>query len=175
MSQTKAVYTNPSGFLAPTLSKLLFKWTEVPSFSSETRSLWFQSQFVRDSWWLRVCYLTSLWLCPPPPSLRRSREILYLKQINGARPWPSGSVCGLHFSSRGFMSSDPRRRPTHSSSSHAAVASHTELEWPTTRIHNYALGLWGEKKEEDRQQMLAQGQSSLPKKKKECIVPHTKK
>ena len=36
-----------------------------------------------------------------------------------------------------------------------------ELEEPTTKIYNYVLGGYGEKeKEEDWQQMLAQGQSS---------------
>ena len=44
---------------------------------------------------------------------------------------------------------------------------HRELEGPTARIYNYVLGLWGEKKkktkkEEDWQQMSAQGQSSSP-------------
>ena len=43
-----------------------------------------------------------------------------------------------------------------------------ELEWLTTRIYNYVLGLWGgkEKKEEDWQQTLAQGESFPEKKKK---------
>ena len=38
------------------------------------------------------------------------------------------------------------RGPMHGSSGHAVVASHIEeLEWPAPRIHNYVLGLWGEK------------------------------
>ena len=45
------------------------------------------------------------------------------------------------------------------------TASHIEeLEGLTTIIYNYVLGPWGEKKkEEDWQQMLAQGQSFSPK------------
>ena len=41
------------------------------------------------------------------------------------------------------------------------VAAHAELEGLTTRIYNHVLGLWGgkKKKEEDWQQMLAQGES----------------
>ena len=60
----------------------------------------------------------------------------------------------------------------HCLSSHAEVASHVkEVERLTTRIYNYVLGLWGEKKKDvDWQQMLAQGQSSLLKKKKR---PHS--
>ena len=47
-------------------------------------------------------------------------------------------------------------------SSHAVAAGHIEeLEGLTTRIYNYVLGLWGEKnkREEDWQQMLTQGES----------------
>ena len=53
----------------------------------------------------------------------------------------------------------------------AAVVAHIEeLEQLTTRIYNYVLGLWGgkEKKEEDWQQMLAQG-NSFPEKKKSGV------
>ena len=51
---------------------------------------------------------------------------------------------------------------THRSSSCAVVASHIgDLEGLTTRIYNYVLAFWGEKiREEDWQQMLAQGQGS---------------
>ena len=38
-----------------------------------------------------------------------------------------------------------------------------EAEGLTTRIYNYVLGHWGEKKEGDWQQMLAQGPPSSPK------------
>ena len=51
---------------------------------------------------------------------------------------------------------------------HAVVAVHVEeIEGLTARIYNHLLGLWGgkHKKEEDWQQMLAQGQSSSQKKK----------
>ena len=50
--------------------------------------------------------------------------------------------------------SDPGCGPTHCSSSHAVVVSHTEeLEWPTTRIYNYVPGLWGEKKKKTQNKM----------------------
>ena len=67
----------------------------------------------------------------------------------------------LHFGILSFAGLASGHRPTHHSSSHAVVASHVEeLEEPTTRKYNYALGLWGGKKtKEDWQQMLAQGQS----------------
>ena len=46
------------------------------------------------------------------------------------------------------------------------TAAYIELEGPTTTIYKYVLGRWGGKKrEEDWQQMLAQGKS-LPAKKK---------
>ena len=51
-------------------------------------------------------------------------------------------------------------------SSHVVAVAHIEeLEGPTTRIYNCALGLWGGKYGEDGQQMLAQGESSQEKKK----------
>ena len=62
----------------------------------------------------------------------------------------------------------PGVEPHHPSvSSHAMAVAHIEeLEGLTTTIYNYALGLWGGKKrEEDWQQMLAQGESFLAKKK----------
>ena len=69
----------------------------------------------------------------------------------------------LRFGSPGFDGSDPGCRPTHISASHAVVASHKEeLEGLTAMIYNYVLGLWGENKEEYWQQLLAEGQSSLP-------------
>ena len=39
-----------------------------------------------------------------------------------------------------------------SSTRAVAVSDMEELDWPTSRIHNYVLGLWGEKekKEEDQ-------------------------
>ena len=46
--------------------------------------------------------------------------------------------------SQGLPVPDPGCRPTHHSSSHAVVASHTEeLEGLAIRIYNYVLGLWG--------------------------------
>ena len=61
----------------------------------------------------------------------------------------------------------PGIKPHHSSvNSHAAVVAHIEeLEGPKTRTYNCVLGLWGGKKrEEDWQQMLAQGESFQGKK-----------
>ena len=75
----------------------------------------------------------------------------------------------LCFGGPGFTSLDPGRRPTYHSPSYAEAASHIEeLEGPTSRIYNYVSGSFGEKekKEEDWQQMLAQGQSSSPKSRK---------
>ena len=64
---------------------------------------------------------------------------------------------------QGFTGLYPKCGPTHHSSGHAEAASHTaQPEGPTTRINSYVLGGFGEKKEkkeEDWQQMLAQGQS----------------
>ena len=53
----------------------------------------------------------------------------------------------------------------HRSSSHAEVASHiAQPERPASRIYSYIRALGSKKKEEDWQQMLAQGQSSSPRK-----------
>ena len=83
----------------------------------------------------------------------------------GLGPRLSGSVRTLCFSGPGLCRFGSWVRTQHHSSSHAEVASHiAELEGPTTRIYNYVLGDFGEKKEKndwkDWQQMLAQGQSS---------------
>ena len=71
----------------------------------------------------------------------------------------------LCFGGLAFASLDPKHRP---STPHAEAASYTEeLEEPTTRIYNYVLGSFEEKKKgRDWQQMLAQGQSSSLKKQK---------
>ena len=64
----------------------------------------------------------------------------------------------------------PVAEPHHLSvSCHAVAAVHIEeLEGLTTRIYNHAVGLWeGGIKEEDWQQMLAQGESFPVQKKKE--------
>ena len=66
----------------------------------------------------------------------------------------------LCFGGPQFTSLDHGHGLTHCSSSHAVVASHIEeLEWLTTRIYNYVLGLWGEKKKRKR---LATNVSSGP-------------
>ena len=63
--------------------------------------------------------------------------------------WPGGVVVkfALCFGGLGFTSLDPGHGPTHCSSSHGVVASHTEeVEALTTRIDNYVLGGFGEEK-----------------------------
>ena len=94
---------------------------------------------------------------------------IYMQDVS-LRNGLGASPVALWLSSRaplwwlGFASLDPGCGLTHHSSSHAVAASHIEeLEGITTRIYNYVLGLWGGKKKEDWQQMLAQGQSSSPK------------
>ena len=54
----------------------------------------------------------------------------------------------LHFCGRVCFPIAESHHP--SVSSHAVVAAHIEeLEGPTTRLYNYVLGLWGEKKREE--------------------------
>ena len=74
----------------------------------------------------------------------------------------------LLFSGPGFPGLDPGRGPTHCSSSHAVVASHIEkLEGPTTRIYNYVLGLWEEKKKRKIDNDVSSGPVFLSKAKTE--------
>ena len=73
------------------------------------------------------------------------------KSIRCLQGWPSGIVVKfMHPASaaQGFAGSDPRCRPTHCSSSHALVASHTQNRGRLA-------------------QTLAQGQSSSPKQERE--------
>ena len=93
-------------------------------------------------------------------------EVYNINKVRVQAQWHSGWVHALCFGGLGFAGSDPGHGPTHHSSSHAEAASHLEeLERHTTRIYNYVPGLQAGKKmrEEDWQQMLAQGQSSSPK------------
>ena len=79
---------------------------------------------------------------------------------------PCGQVVKFHalLGGPGFAGLDTGCGRTHRSSGHAVAASYIEeLEWPTTRIYNYLLGLWWGKNKK-RKQMLAQGQSPSPKK-----------
>ena len=67
----------------------------------------------------------------------------------------------LHFGGLGFHWFRSQALTRHCSSGHAEVVSHiAQPEALTTRIYNYVLGSFGEKKEkkkkEDWQQMLAQ-------------------
>ena len=65
----------------------------------------------------------------------------------GPALWPSGYLCVLCFSSPGFRQFRSWAQTQQHSSSHAEAASHiAELEEPTTRIYNYVLGGFGEKK-----------------------------
>ena len=70
------------------------------------------------------------------------------KYCRGLAPWPNGSIHVLRFGGLGFTSLDPGHGPTSHSSSHAVAASHIEEPGcrSTTKIYNYVLGLWGEKK-----------------------------
>ena len=74
--------------------------------------------------------------------------IPFLKQA-GSRGQPCGPV--VEFApcasvAKGFAGSDPGRR--HGRARQAEEASHiAQLEGPTTRIHNYVLRSFGEKKE----------------------------
>ena len=68
----------------------------------------------------------------------------------------------LHYGGPGFLWFGSWARTWHHSSGHIEVASHVlQLEEPTTKIYNYILWGFGEKKqkekeEEDWQQLLAQ-------------------
>ena len=84
--------------------------------------------------------------------------------MNKKKPWgrPRGRVAKFARSAsmaQGFASLDPGNGHG-TMSGHAEAASHMpQLEGPTTRIYNYVLGDFGEKKgekKEDHQQMLAQ-------------------
>ena len=62
---------------------------------------------------------------------------------------------------QGFAGSDSGHRPTHHSSGHAEAASHiAEPEGPTTRIYNYVLGGFGEKKKKKKTRRLVTDVSS---------------
>ena len=86
------------------------------------------------------------------------------KRLPGALPCArvvKFTRCALAHSAsvaQGFAGSDPGQRTWHSSSGHAEVESNiVQPEGPTTRIYNYVLGGFGEKKEEKNwQQILAQ-------------------
>ena len=78
----------------------------------------------------------------------------------------------LHFGSPGFSSLDPVHGPTYHSS-HTVVASHIQKRKSATDVSSETTFL--KQKEEDWQQMLAQGQSSSPKikrKKKNTNIPN---
>ena len=65
--------------------------------------------------------------------------------------WPSGLVCALCFSGPGFPWFGSWAWIWHSSSGHNEVASHiAQPEALTTRIYNYVLGGFGEKKKEKK-------------------------
>ena len=77
--------------------------------------------------------------------------------------WPRGRVAKFTHSAlatHGFTGSDPGRRRSTTHQDHAGAASHiAQPEALTTRIYNYVLRGFGEKKKKKRkdwQQMLAQ-------------------
>ena len=88
-------------------------------------------------------------------------------------PWPSGEVFTLCFGGPGFLRFASWVRKWHCSSSHAEAVSHiVQPEGHTTRIYNYVLGGFGEKKKKKKR--LATDVSSGPifgkKKKNECAT-----
>ena len=93
-------------------------------------------------------------------------NIFHLKKFMvGPAWWHSGQVCALGFSSLGFTGSDPGHRPTHCSTSHGCGSTpHGRNRMTYNQDIKLCTGALRRKKEEDWQQMLAQGQSSSPKK-----------
>ena len=81
------------------------------------------------------------------------------KVLWGPAPWLSGWVHVVCFGGLGFLQFSSWVWTWHCSSSHTEMASHiAQPGEPTTRIYNYVLGSFGEKKKEkkDWQQTLAQ-------------------
>ena len=75
------------------------------------------------------------------------------QECHGRGPalWPSGWIFTLCFGGPGFCQFGSWAQTWHHSSSHAEATSHMpQLEGPTTRIHNYVLGDFGEKKEKEK-------------------------
>ena len=90
---------------------------------------------------LEVCVTKLEW--PLFNDVIRDHNLCSLQQ--GLGQWRGGQVCMLHFGCLGFVSLDLGHGLTHCSASHAVAASHIQNRGRLA-------------------QMLAQGQSSLPKK-----------
>ena len=90
-------------------------------------------------------------------------------------PWPSSSVRMLHFSSTGLHWFGYQARTRHHSSGHVEAVSHmTQLEGPTTKIYNYVLGGFGEKKQEKKRlATVVSSGADLEKKKREKQLEST--
>ena len=92
----------------------------------------------------QLCFTKEIWC---GLSWKMDRVLGKLEKYHGGQP--SGQVAKFAhcFGCLGFTSSDPGHGHTHHSSGHAVVVSHIEeLEWPTAKVYNSVLGLWGGKK-----------------------------
>ena len=79
------------------------------------------------------------------------KNILKYTKGQGLAPWPSGWVHALCFGSPGFRQFGSWAQTWHCSSGHAEATSHiAQPEGLTTRIYNYVLGGFGEKKGKKR-------------------------
>ena len=119
---------------------------------------------INYSWsiiWFKICEVSSLreskacqGQIPNFSSLRKSQG-----HNPGAGPVPEWLSSWLHFGGPGFRRFESWAQTWHHSSRYAEAVSHTaQPEGPTTRVQNYILGSFGEKKnkKEAWQQMLAQ-------------------
>ena len=96
------------------------------------------------------------------------------RRNQGPAPWPSAEVHVLRSGSPGFCWFRLWAQTRHCSSSHAGVAFHMpQLEGPTTRIYNYVLEGFGEKKEkkEEDWQHVSSGANLKEKRRNEVILP----
>ena len=91
------------------------------------------------------------------------------KTCQGQPPWPSGQVRIFCFCGPGFPQLGSWVRTRHHSSGHAESASHiAQAEGPTTRMYNYVLGGFGEKKEKKKRWATELAQVLIFKKKRTC-------
>ena len=71
--------------------------------------------------------------------------------MGGPAPWPSGLVRSFHCGQPGFRQFRSRVPTWHRSLGHVEAASHIpQLERPSTKIYNYLLGGFGEKKQKKK-------------------------
>uniref|UniRef100_A0A9L0S1D5 Glutathione S-transferase n=1 Tax=Equus caballus TaxID=9796 RepID=A0A9L0S1D5_HORSE len=79
-------------------------------------------------------------------------EFSIKKRKEGRAPWLSGQIRLLRYSGPGFLWFGSCAWTWHHSSSHIEAASHIlQLEGPTTKIYNYILGGYGEKKQKEKE------------------------